>query len=88
MAFRHRADAIKAKSQNYRMVSREEEVLYQVREWFPCYDLKYDYIHCESDEQLIFRVLSKGVEYLATLGDVQCTQAFKNMNVVQKVKVI
>ncbi|MEE1038003.1 MAG: SNF2 helicase associated domain-containing protein [Eubacterium sp.] len=80
-------DREKAKSQTFRMLFREEEILYQVREWFPYYDLKYDYIHCNSDEHLIFRVISKGVEYLSTLGDVQCTQAFKNRNVVQKVKV-
>lgn len=80
-------DREEVSSQGFRMLSREDEILYQVSKLFPHYDSRSDLLHCNNDEQEIFQVLDHGVEYLAELGEVQCTQSFKNMNVVQKVKV-
>ena len=76
-----------SKKQKFRMYSREDEVLYQVQSLFPVYDEIKGVIHCNNDEEAIFNVLEYGIETLAAIGEVQCTQAFKNMNVVQQVKV-
>ena len=71
----------------YRMPSREDEILMQLQSIFPYYDESADVIHCNHDENLIFHVLESGVDILAGLGEVRCTQAFKNTSVVQKLKV-
>ncbi len=83
-------DTIEADSEedySFRMRSREEEILFQLQALFPYYDKAKDMIHCGNEETLIFNVLMEGLDILAELGEMQCTQAFKNMNVVQKVKV-
>lgn len=80
-------DADDEETDSFRMRSREEEILFRLQALFPYYDKVKNIIHCGNEETLIFNVLKEGLDILAELGEVQCTQAFKNMNVVQKVKV-
>ena len=80
-------DANEEADYSFRMRSREEEILFLLQEFFPYYDKGRNMIHCGSEEELIFQVLKRGLDVLAGLGEVHCTQAFKNMNVIQKVKV-
>ncbi len=71
----------------FRMLQREDEVLCQVNQFFTNYDAEKDVVHCGGDETKIYEVLSHGVDVLATLGEVRCTQAFKKLNVIHKVPV-
>ncbi len=83
-------DTIEAESEadySFRMRSREEEILFYLQEFFPYYDKGRNMIHCGNEENLIFNVLKRGIDVLTGLGEVHCTQAFKNINMVQNVKV-
>ena len=75
------------KDYGFRMRSREEEILFYLNEIFPFYDKEREVLHCGSQEDLVFNVMKDGLEVLSGLGEVHCTQAFKNMNVMQKVNV-
>ena len=65
----------------------EQEMLSRVMRWFPKPDPKADCLRCGGDEELIFRVMSEGVDELLKLGEVRCTHAFRNRQVVRRVKV-
>ena len=72
---------------SFRMKSRENEILYRARQLFPYIDIANDVLHCNSDEELMYQVLEHGVEDLLELGEVRCTQRFKNMNLIRRMKV-
>lgn len=65
--------------ENYRMQSKEQEVLLHLDRIFPEYDLETDRFYCGGDEERIFGVISSGIEELTKLGNVFCTNRFKNI---------
>ncbi len=69
-----------------REVSREVETMYLVRQWFPYWDAEKKECHCGQDEERMYRVLDKGVDVLLTLGEVQCTRRFSNLNIGRRVR--
>ena len=71
----------------FREIQREEEVLFLVRQWFPYWDDAKKEMHCNGDQELMYQVLEKGVETLLSLGEVQCTRRFSNLNIGRRVKV-
>lgn len=71
----------------FRMRSREAEMLYRVRQFFPEMDIANDELHCGQDEELMYNVLEHGVEELLKYGEVKCTQRFRNMNLIRQTKV-
>ena len=70
----------------YRIPAKEEEILYRARQVFPYIDKENDVLHCGNDEELMYRVLDRGLEELMELGDVQYTKGFRNMFAVKKMK--
>lgn len=73
--------------ERFRMENKEAEILLITRRLFPEIDVEEDELHCGHDEDLMYSVLEHGVETLLEYGEVQCTQRFRNMNVLRKVKV-
>ena len=68
-----------AKIENYRVAAKEHEILYSLEKYFPVTNLDTDRMSCGGDEELIYEVVSEGVEELAKLGNVYCTNKFKNI---------
>ena len=77
----------KEKMDNFRLFSQEQEILLSLESLFPAVDLEQDLFSCGQDEDRIYDVVSHGVEELAELGDVFCTNRFKNVNTARKTKV-
>ena len=71
----------------FRDVGREQEVLYLLMKWLPGVDLERDELHCAGQEEKIYRLAEQGVEALLELGEVRCTNRFRNMRVVKRMKV-
>ena len=69
-----------------RQKAREEEVLYLLSQWLPYHETETNEIHCGEDEGLLYQFLEKGVGALLTLGEVQCTKRFSNLNVARQIK--
>ena len=72
---------------SYRDTSREEEMLLQVMHWFPLADLEADCLRCGEDEDVVYRLMSEGVNWLLGMGEVRCTRAFRSRQTVKRVKV-
>ena len=70
-----------------RLYDKEQEVLFLVHQLFPYYSPERKMVHCDKEEELMFRVMEQGVETLEELGEVFCTREFKNLNIIRKVKV-
>ena len=70
-----------------RDVSREEEILFHVMQWFPRIDWEREELHCGGDEELVYQVMESGTEKLMELGEVRCTKSFLNHHVVRRMKV-
>lgn len=71
----------------FRDVTREEEVLSQIMQWFPEVDLYEEELHCGRDEDLIYRVMESGTEKLMEIGEVRCTKRFMGYHTLKPVKV-
>lgn len=69
-----------------REIAREREILFLLRQWFLYIDRKNQEMHCGKEEEAMYRVLEKGVDALLSLGDVQCTKRFTNLNITRKLK--
>ncbi|MCI9336600.1 MAG: DEAD/DEAH box helicase family protein [Lachnospiraceae bacterium] len=76
----------KERLEPFREGTREEEALFLARQWFPHWDSEKEELDCESSEELMFRVLDRGVEALLALGEVQCTRRFSNLNIGRRVR--
>ena len=76
-----------AELEGIRLNSREQEILLNVQKMFPSVDIDRGLFSCGGDEELVYYVISQGVEELALLGDVYCTNRFKNVNAMRKPKV-
>ncbi|MCI8939937.1 MAG: DEAD/DEAH box helicase family protein [Dorea sp.] len=70
-----------------RMMAKEVEVLYLLRQWFPYEDEEQNELHCGGDEELVYRFLSEGVGALMELGEIRCTRRFSNLNVARRMKI-
>ena len=70
----------------FREPSKESEILFLVRQWFPFWDEEKQELHCGQDEEQMFQVLDKGVDALLGLGEVQCTRRFSNLNIGRRVR--
>ncbi|MDO4336915.1 MAG: SNF2 helicase associated domain-containing protein [Eubacteriales bacterium] len=71
----------------FRDRAREEEIIYQVLQWFPEIDWQKDELHCGKDESLIYHVMEEGTEKLMEMGEVRCTKQFLGYRTVNRVKV-
>lgn len=71
----------------FRDDAREDEVLYFALQMFPEIDWESEELHCNGDEDLIYQVLENGVQKLMELGEVRCTNRFRNYHIVKSVKV-
>lgn len=71
----------------FRLLTKEQEILLGLESMFPEVDLEKDHFSCGQDADRIYDVVSHGVEELAELGDVFCTNRFKNVNTARKPKV-
>ncbi len=68
-----------AQIENFRVAAKEHEILYTLEKVFPVINIGTDRMCCGGDEDLIYEVISGGVEELAKLGNVYCTNRFKNV---------
>ncbi|MCC8044710.1 MAG: SNF2 family helicase [Clostridiales bacterium] len=73
--------------ERYRDISAEQEVLYQIAPWFPQVDFRRRELRCGGDEDLIYQVMTDGVEKMLTLGEVRCTNRFRARRRIRQVKV-
>ncbi len=72
--------------ESFREELLEAETAYLVRQWFPYWDTERGEWHCGQDEERMYQVLDKGVDMLLTLGEVQCTRRFTNLNIGRRVR--
>ncbi len=70
-----------------RILAKEQEVLFLLRQWMPYIDEEQKEVHCGENEELVYQFLAKGVDALMELGEVRCTQRFAKLNVARQVKV-
>lgn len=70
----------------FRDMLREEETMFLARQWFPYWDSEKQELHCGQEDELMYRVMDKGVETLLALGEVQCTRRFTNVNIGRRVR--
>lgn len=71
----------------YRDIAREQEVIQQLLSFMPKIDWESEEFHCDSDEELIYRMMEKGTDKLMDIGEVHCTQRFRNTHKVKTMKV-
>ena len=70
-----------------RQHAREAEILYRLRQWFPCLDRERDEFHCNREEERMYQFVESGLDLLLTLGEVQCTRRFQNLNKARRVRI-
>ncbi|MCD7955105.1 MAG: SNF2 family helicase [Lachnospiraceae bacterium] len=69
----------------YRDEFRESEAFQVVTHYFPDPDLTQDEFRCERGGDAMYLVLSEGVNALMKYGEVQTTERFRRLRVIQKV---
>ncbi|MDE5824753.1 MAG: SNF2 helicase associated domain-containing protein, partial [Lachnospiraceae bacterium] len=72
--------------ESYRLEGREREIFFLTKQVFPYADKERNLFYCNCEEDIIYDVLNNGVERLAELGEVRCTNAFKSLNIVRKMR--
>lgn len=72
--------------ESFRMEGKEREIFLLTKQIFPYMDRERQLYCCNGEEDSIYEVLNSGVERLAEMGDVKCTAAFKNLNIVRKMR--
>ena len=80
------SDPLSAYYESFRLEGREREVFFLARQVFPYVDQEREVFYCGGEEDRIYDVLNSGVEQLAELGEVRCTNAFKGMNIVRRMR--
>ncbi len=78
------SDPITTYYESFRLEGREREIFLLTKQIFPYADKERDLFCCNCEEDSIYEVLNSGVERLAELGEVRCTNAFKSLNIVRK----
>ncbi len=71
----------------FRMTNREQEVVYRTMQLFPEVDLEQEELKCERHEDSIYEILSHGLDILAQMGEIQCTDRFNRLNILKKLTV-
>ncbi|MCD7884222.1 MAG: SNF2 helicase associated domain-containing protein, partial [Lachnospiraceae bacterium] len=71
----------------YRDEFRESEAFHVVTHYFPEPDLNQDEFCCERGGDAMYLVLSEGVHALMKYGEVQTTERFRRLRLIQKVDV-
>ena len=72
--------------EQYRDVRREMEILDKVLAWMPSVDREEEALCTGGDEDRIYAVMTEGVDTFLQLGEVRCTDSFRNHRVIRKVK--
>lgn len=72
------------KTDSLRIITKEQEALACINSYLGCIDLENDLLHCEGDESSVFRFLESGIDLLMSMGQVNATDAFKNLNIHKK----
>ncbi|MDE7478117.1 MAG: SNF2 helicase associated domain-containing protein, partial [Lachnospiraceae bacterium] len=72
--------------ESFRLEGTEREIYFLTKRIFPYVDKERDVFYCGCEEDSIYEVLNNGVERLAELGEVRCTNAFKSLNIVRKMR--
>lgn len=75
------------KFESFRDKIREEEALDMAVDYFPNYDEKREILLADDDEEAVYHILESGVNALSRLGEVRCTDSFKNQNKHRKLKI-
>ncbi len=65
---------------------KEREIMFLLRQWFPYINERKQEMHCGKDEECMYRVLSKGVDELLAMGEVQCTKRFSSLKITKKIR--
>ena len=71
----------------FRMTNREQEVVYRAMQLFPEVDLTQEELKCQRQEDSIYEILSHGLDTLAQMGEIQCTDRFNRLNILKKLTV-
>ena len=71
----------------FRDGNREAEVLCQAMKYLPETDLEKEELHCGGDEDLVCQMIESGTEKLMEMGEVRCTQRFRNFHVIRSIRV-
>ncbi len=71
----------------FRMMNREQEVAYVAMQLFPEIDIEQEELKCERQEDSIYEILSHGLDTLAELGELQCTDRFNRLSIMKKLTV-
>ena len=66
---------------------RESEALGVLMEYFPEYDQKNDLFICEKSDDAAYRLLSEGLGELLRVGEVNCTDSFRAINIRRRLPV-
>ncbi len=77
----------KALHSAHRDIQREAEALGVVSEYFPEYDGAQDIFLCEKSDDAAYRLLSEGLGELLRIGEVNCTDSFKAINIRRRLPV-
>jgi len=80
------ADPLTSYYESFRLEGREREIYFLAKQVFPYVDKKQGVFRCGCEEDSIYEVLNNGVERLVELGEVRCTNAFKSLNIVRKMR--
>lgn len=80
------SDPLTTYYESFRLEGREREIFFLTKQIFPYADKERDLFYCNCEEDIIYDVLNSGVERLAELGEVHCTNAFKSLNIVRKMR--
>ncbi len=73
--------------ESFRLEGRERETFLLTNQIFPYFDQKHGVFCCRCEEDSIYEVINSGVARLAQMGEVRCTNAFKQLNIVRKMQV-
>lgn len=65
----------------------EKEALELAREWLPYTDPDNRELTCGEDEDAVYRLMSEGVPAMMAVGEVHCTNRFRNRQAVRRMKV-
>ena len=77
----------KARPTSQRDFQRESEALRVMMEYFPEYDQKNDLFSCEKSDDAAYRLLSEGLSELLRVGEVNCTDSFRAINIRRRLPV-
>ncbi|MCC8050351.1 MAG: SNF2 helicase associated domain-containing protein [Clostridiales bacterium] len=73
--------------EQYRDLNTEDAMLTRLQRWLPYPDWKRRELTCGREEELVYRMMTDGVEELLSLGEVQCTTRFRARRRIRPVKV-